>query len=310
MPPSSMTMMKMGNGGLGFDDGDEELTDDECHSVGEDQEPLPDASALQAARPKGKERVCRVCGISGFAHRQALYRHIKKTHPHNQSWNCPICREEFTCQNTFMDHYDHHRILSAGETESRAAVFERLSVEKFMDSVGDDDDAIAIREKAAASNPPADGEEENAADGSAAANSAIKRRKACGDCPPCRITENCEDCTACRTRATSKQKCEKRKCLNMIFNKMEDHQQYEVKQLMFSEWALQKTASQPESTSDQPLNEVIKDLKTKKFMKTSWRCKLCDLKFPSRDKGVVLSHIATCHTDVQFDLGDFGRLNA
>ena len=48
----------------------------------------PDLSALMAARPKGKERVCRVCGVSGFAHRQALYRHIKKTHPHNQVGRC------------------------------------------------------------------------------------------------------------------------------------------------------------------------------------------------------------------------------
>ena len=85
----------------------------------------------------------------------------------------------------------------------------------------------------------------------------------------------------------------------------------QVKQLMFTEWALQKSAaSQPESTSEHPLNEVIKDLKAKKLMKTSWRCKLCDLKFPSKDKGVVLSHIATCHTDVQFDFSDIGQLNA
>ena len=49
-------------------------------------EPVPDVAATLVARPKGKERVCRVCGVSGFAHRQALYRHIKKTHPHNQVW--------------------------------------------------------------------------------------------------------------------------------------------------------------------------------------------------------------------------------
>jgi len=299
--------LRIGSGGVGLDEGEDELTDDESHSVGEDQEP-PDLSALMAARPKGKERVCRVCGVSGFAHRQALYRHIKKTHPHNQCWNCPICREEFTCQNTFMDHYDHHRILGAGEAESRAAVFERLSVEKFMDSIEDEEESNAKRDKPATNPAPVpEGDDENAAEGSASANS--KRRKACGDCPPCRITENCEDCTACRTRATSKQKCEKRKCLNMILNKMDDHQQYEVKQLMFSEWALQKPASQPESSSGHPLNEVIKDLKTK-LMKTSWRCKLCDLKFPSKDKGVVLSHIATCHTDVKFDLSDVGKLKA
>ena len=46
-----------------------------------------------------------------------------------------------------MDHYDHHRILGAGEAESRAAVFERLSVEKFMDSIEDEEESNAKRDK-------------------------------------------------------------------------------------------------------------------------------------------------------------------
>jgi len=221
-----------------------------------------------------------------------------------------------------MDHYDHHRVLAAGESESKAVAFEKINVEKFMESVDEDEDGAGNREKVPA-NPTQSGEEGVAEDGGgegsgvtgagAAAANAFKRRKACGDCPPCRITENCEECSACRTRATSKQKCERRKCLNMLFTKFEDHQQYEVKQLLFSEWALQKTLNQAESTplppptcttsttsSSHPINEVVKDGKLKKVMKTFWKCKICGLTFPSKDKGVVLSHIATCHRDVDF----------
>merc|ERR1719383_780394 len=141
--------------------------------------------------------------------------------------------------------------------------------------------------------------------GSESSGNVIKRRRACGDCPPCRVTENCEDCAACRTRATSKQKCERRKCLNMIFNKPDEQpqppQHYEVKQLLFSEWTQQKTSQTPSEASvgsTQPPNEVLKEVKP--LMKTCWRCKVCDLAFPPKDKSVVLSHIATCHRDLDF----------
>ena len=151
------------SGAFKLEEAEDELTDEELPSVGEDRVTSGDfatsadlstttaadlsasaaalaAAAAATAKPKGKDRVCRVCGMSGFVHRQALYRHIKKTHPHNQLWNCPICRAEFSCQNTFMDHYDHHRIIQAGETECRAALFEKMNVEKFMESLDDEED--------------------------------------------------------------------------------------------------------------------------------------------------------------------------
>ena len=46
-----------------------------------------------------------------------------------------------------MEHYDHHRILMGGETETRAQIFERAHVEKFMESVEEDEDGNVQREK-------------------------------------------------------------------------------------------------------------------------------------------------------------------
>ena len=46
-----------------------------------------------------------------------------------------------------MDHYDHHRVLAAGETESRAVAFEKVNLEKFMESVDEDDEGNVCREK-------------------------------------------------------------------------------------------------------------------------------------------------------------------
>ena len=46
-----------------------------------------------------------------------------------------------------MDHYDHHRVLAAGETESRAVAFEKVNLEKFMESVDEDDEGNVSREK-------------------------------------------------------------------------------------------------------------------------------------------------------------------